>query len=244
MAAVGSKNQVGLITLNRPTVYNALNAQLVKELVSALEAFEASQSIGTIIVTGNGKSFSVGADVKDFQVITDIQYIIDSFLTPIMKVITISKPIIAAVNGYALGGGLELALMCDIIYASSDAIFAFPETGFGLIPGYGGTQRATKLLGKSTAMDLILSGRKIHAEEAIKMNLVTKVLPPDQLLEECIQLGEKIAGNPYSSSILAKKAINASFEFGLKDSLEVEKSLFLSACKILEEARGGLKARL
>lgn len=224
-------------------MYNALNAQLINEFVLALEAFEGSQSIQAIIVTGSGKSFSVGADVKEFQVITDIKYIIDNFLTPIMKVIDISKPIIAAVNGYALGGGLELALMCDIIYASSEAVFSFPETGFGIIPGYGGTQRATKLIGKSTAMDLILSNRKIDAQEALRINLVSKVLPPDLLMAECVKLGEKVASIPYNAAILAKKAVNASFEFGLKDSLEIEKSLFLTACRILERARG-LKAHL
>lgn len=243
MSTVGRKSNIALIKFNRPEVLNALNPTLVSEFTTVLEELEANDSIQVIIVTGNGKAFSVGADVKDFQRIPSVQYITESFLKPIMKVMNITKPIIAAVNGYAIGGGLEIALMCDIVYASSNARFALPETVFGLIPGYGGTQRITRLIGKSLTMDMILAHRSLDAQEALRLNIVSRLFPPDKLLSETITIAESVASNPFRGSELTKKAVNASFEYPLKESLEVERSLFITACQVVEGVRNN-KSRL
>ena len=237
VSTVGRDSNIALIKFNRPNVLNALNPQLVDEFTGALESLENNENIRVIVVTGNGKAFSVGADVKEFQNIASVQFITESFLKPIMKVMNITKPIIAAVNGYAIGGGLEIALMCDIVYASTDARFALPETVFGLIPGYGGTQRITRLIGKPLAMDMLLARRKLDAQEALRLNIVSRLFAPDELLSETLAIAEVVASNPFRGSELSKKAVNASFEHHLKDSLQIEKSLFLAACKAVEESR-------
>lgn len=242
VSTVGRDLNVGLIKFNRPHVLNALNPQLIEELTSTLESLENNENIRVIILTGNGKSFSVGADVKEFQNIASVTFITEAFLKPIIKVMNISKPIIAAVNGYAIGGGLEIALMCDIVYASTDARFGLPETIFGLIPGYGGTQRITRLIGKSLTMDMLLARRKLDASEALRLNIVSRLFEPDKLLTETIAIAQVIASNPFRGSELSKKAVNAAFEHHLTESLQVEKSLFLAACKAVEESRN--KSRL
>lgn len=196
------------------------------ELASALEAFEADENIAAIVLTGNEKAFAAGADIKEMQPNTYSTCIMKNFLNDWTRVAQCQKPTIAAVNGYALGGGCELAMMCDIIYAGDKAKFGQPEIALGTIPGAGGTQRLTRVIGKSKAMELCLTGNMIDANEAEKIGLVSKVLPADQLVATAIKLGEKIGTHSPLIVRLCKEAVNTAYETTLHEGLKFERRTF------------------
>ncbi|KAF5270188.1 hypothetical protein FQR65_LT05668 [Abscondita terminalis] len=222
----GKKSNIGIVTLNRPKALNALCDALMIEVAKALKKFEADDSIGAIILTGSEKAFAAGADIKEMQNITYSQCITKNFLSGWDHITKIKKPVIAAVNGYALGGGCEVAMMCDIIYAGDKAKFGQPEILIGTIPGAGGTQRLIRSVGKSKAMEIVLTGNQITAQEAEKMGLVSKIFPPEKLLEETIKLGEKIASNSPIAVALAKESVNTALETTLAEGLHFEKRAF------------------
>uniref|UniRef100_A0A672G289 Enoyl-CoA hydratase, mitochondrial n=1 Tax=Salarias fasciatus TaxID=181472 RepID=A0A672G289_SALFA len=222
----GENKNVGFIQLNRPKALNALCDGLMTEMGKALDAFEADGDVGAIVITGSERAFAAGADIKEMQNRTFQENYSGNFLAHWNRVSTVRKPVIAAVNGFALGGGCELAMMCDIIYAGEKAQFGQPEILLGTIPGAGGTQRLTRAVGKSLAMELVLTGDRIGAQEAKQSGLVSKVFPADQLVSEAIKCGEKIASNSKLISAMAKEAVNAAFELTLAEGNRLEKRLF------------------
>ncbi|XP_076757089.1 enoyl-CoA hydratase, short chain 1 [Xylocopa sonorina] len=222
----GEKKNVGLITLSRPKALNALCNELMRELSEALMVMDRNENIGAIVVTGSEKAFAAGADIKQMQNNTYAQTIKDNFLADWDRLSHVTKPVIAAINGYALGGGCELAMMCDIIYAGDKARFGQPEILIGTIPGSGGTQRLTRVIGKSKAMEMVLTGNQITAEEAEKCGLVSKVFPADKLVAEAVKLGEKIASNSQLIVAMAKESVNAAYETTLTEGLHFEKRMF------------------
>jgi len=226
VSTAGSKNNVGVITLNRPKALNALCDGLMLEVSKALDSLESDNNIGAIIITGSEKAFAAGADIKEMQNNTYAQNVKGAFLEHWNRVSKSYKPVIAAVNGYALGGGCELAMMCDIIYAGENAKFGQPEILIGTIPGAGGTQRLPRFVGKSKAMEIALTGNQVPAQEAEKMGLVSKVFPVDKLLEETVKLGEKIASNSQLITQMCKESVNIAFETTLAEGLHFEKKLF------------------
>ncbi|KAK7930799.1 hypothetical protein WMY93_007194 [Mugilogobius chulae] len=221
----GEKKDVGFIQLNRPKALNALCDGLMREVGQALDSFEATAALGHCI-TGSDRAFAAGADIKEMQNRTFQECYGGNFLAHWNRVSTVKKPVIAAVNGFALGGGCELAMMCDIIYAGEKAQFGQPEILLGTIPGAGGTQRLTRAVGKSLAMEMVLTGDRIGAQEAKQSGLVSKVLPVDQLVTEAVKCGEKIAANSKLVSAMAKEAVNAAFELTLAEGNRLEKRLF------------------
>jgi len=234
----GEKKNVGLITLNRPKALNALCGQLMTELSQALTEFESDTSVGAIVITGSEKAFAAGADIKEMQGNTYSQCIIGNFLGDWTKVSNTRKPTIAAVNGYALGGGCELAMMCDIIYAGDKARFGQPEIAIGTIPGAGGTQRMTRAIGKSKAMEICLTGNMMTAEEAERSGLVSKVFPADQLVNEAVKLGEKISTHSPLTVALCKEAVNAGFEMTLQEGLRFERRTFHATFSTSDQKEG------
>ncbi|XP_049868839.1 probable enoyl-CoA hydratase, mitochondrial [Pectinophora gossypiella] len=223
---VGTKKNVGLIQLNRPKALNALCKPLFVELGKAVVDFDADDSIAAIIITGNEKAFAAGADIKEMQNNTYSSNQRGGFLKEWEDVSRCGKPVIAAVNGFALGGGCELAMLCDIIYAGDKAKFGQPEINIGTIPGAGGTQRLPRYVGKSKAMEIVLTGSFIDANEAEKMGLVARVFPAEKLLEETIKLAERIGSHSPLIVKMAKEAVNQAYETTLKAGLSYEKSLF------------------
>lgn len=222
----GTKKNVALITLNRPKALNALCNGLMTEVGKAIDALEVDDSVGAIIITGSEKAFAAGADIKEMQNNTYSKCITGNFLNHWNRVAETKKPVIAAVNGYALGGGCELAMMCDIIYAGENAKFGQPEILIGTIPGAGGTQRLTRSVGKSKAMEMVLTGNQVGAAEAEKMGLVAKVFPPAELVNEAVKLGEKIASLSPLIVSMAKEAVNVAYETTLREGLHFEKRAF------------------
>ncbi|MEQ2227835.1 putative enoyl-CoA hydratase, mitochondrial [Ilyodon furcidens] len=222
----GEKNNVGFIQLNRPKALNALCDGLMKEVGHALDAFEGDTDVGAVVITGSERAFAAGADIKEMQNRTFQECYGGNFLAHWNRVSMVRKPVIAAVNGFALGGGCELAMMCDIIYAGEKAQFGQPEILLGTIPGSGGTQRLTRAVGKSLAMEMVLTGDRINAQEAKQSGLVSKVYPVDQLVSEAVKCGEKIAANSKLVSAMAKEAVNAAFELSLAEGNRLEKRLF------------------
>ncbi|XP_049817092.1 enoyl-CoA hydratase, mitochondrial [Aethina tumida] len=226
VSKAGAQNNVAVITLNRPKALNALCNGLMLEVGNALNSLENDDSVGAIIITGSEKAFAAGADIKEMQNNTYSQCMSGNFLAHWNRVAESVKPILAAVNGYALGGGCELAMMCDIIYAGENAKFGQPEILLGTIPGAGGTQRLPRFVGKSKAMEMVLTGNQIPAAEAEKMGLVARVFPVDKLLEETIKIGEKIAKNSQLINAMAKESVNVAYETTLKEGLHFEKRMF------------------
>lgn len=222
----GQKNNITLITLNRRKALNALCDQLMSELTATIERAEKDNDIGALVLTGSHKAFAAGADIKEMQGKNFAENFKYNFLSNWDKVAQCSKPIIAAVNGYALGGGCELAMMCDIIYAGDNAKFGQPEITIGTIPGAGGTQRLTKAIGKSRAMEMCLSGQPIDAQQAAAWGLVSKVVPADQTVDEAIKLAEKIASHSRLIVGLCKESVLYSFETPLTQGLRTEKRFF------------------
>ena len=237
----GEKKNVAVITLNRPKSLNALCNGLMKELSTTLESYEKDESIAAIVITGSEKAFAAGADIKEMQPNTYSQCIMGNFLSDWTQVARCQKPIIAAVNGYALGGGCELAMMCDIIYAGDKAKFGQPEIALGTIPGAGGTQRLTRVVGKSKAMEMCLTGNMINAAEAEKMGLVSKVVPSDQLVCEAVKLGEKIGTHSGLIVQLCKEAVNTAYETTLQEGLKFERRAF-HATFATEDRKEGMTA--
>ena len=229
MILVETHGRVGLIRLNRPAVLNALCDQLMGELGAQLLAFDANAGIGAIVLTGIEKAFAAGADIKEMQGRTYPAAFIDDFISKRWEtVLQVKKPVIAAVAGFALGGGCELAMMCDIIVAADTAKFGQPEINLGVLPGAGGTQRLTRAVGKSKAMDMILTGRMMDAAEAERNNLVSRIFPAEQLVAEAIRIGEKIASLSPVAVAMAKIAVNRAFETTLVEGVRAERQLFLS----------------
>ncbi|XP_053779239.1 enoyl-CoA hydratase, mitochondrial isoform X3 [Desmodus rotundus] len=242
----GKDGNVGLIQLNRPKALNALCNGLFKELNQALEAFEEDPAVGAIVLTGGDKAFAglvspAGADIKEMQGQSFQDCYSSGFLSHWDRVARVKKPVIAAVNGYALGGGCELAMMCDIIYAGEKAQFAQPEILLGTIPGAGGTQRLTRAVGKSLAMEMVLTGDRISAQDAKEAGLVSKVFPVEKLVEEAIRCAEKIASNSKIVAAMAKESVNAAFEMTLTEGNKLEKKLFYSTFAT-EDRREGMTA--
>lgn len=222
----GEKKNVALITLNRPKALNALCNDLMTEVSNAIDAFEADKTVGAIVITGSEKAFAAGADIKEMQNNTYSKCLTGNFLEHWNRVANSRKPVIAAVNGYALGGGCELAMMCDIIYAGENAKFGQPEILIGTIPGAGGTQRLTRSVGKSKAMEMVLTGNQVNAAEAEKMGLVAKVFPAGQLVQETVKVAEKIANLSPLIVGMAKEAVNVAYETTLREGLHFEKRAF------------------
>ena len=224
------RNNVGLLTLNHPATLNALSDELTKELTAALDRLEADDSIGAIVLTGNEKAFAAGANIKEMRNHSFEEMFLSDFVTQTWERITrCRKPVIAAVAGYALGGGCELALMCDFIIAAESARFGQPEITIGILPGAGATQRLPRLIGKSRAMDLILTGRMIDAEEAERMGLVSRVVPSEKLIDEAVATAQHIASMSRTAVLLAKECVNRSFETSLAEGIRFERRMFHAA---------------
>lgn len=231
------KPSVTLITLNRPKALNALNSALFHEINDATLKADEDESIGAIVLTGSEKAFAAGADIKEMKDKEFASAYKSNFLGHWTKLTTIRKPILAAVSGHALGGGCELAMMCDIILASSTATFGQPEINLGVIPGAGGTQRLTKALGKSLAMELILTGRPLSATEAASHGLVSKVVEGD-VVAEAVKMAEKISSKGSVAVQAAKEAVNASFELNLAEGNRFERRLFQSLFATKDQKEG------
>jgi len=223
---VETRGKVGLITLNRPQTLNALNNQLMREVMDALDDFDKDDGIGAIVITGNEKAFAAGADIKEMAD-KSIQQMMDADHVAVFgRIRTVQKPVIAAVSGWALGGGCEIALACDMIIASDSAKFGLPEVTIGVIPGAGGTQRLVRAVGKALAMEMILNDRKLTAQEALHYGLVNRVVPVGDFLNVAILLADEIAALPPLAVRAAKRMINHSYESFLKDGLAEEKQVF------------------
>jgi enoyl-CoA hydratase len=236
---VERKGAVGVLTLNRPKLLNALSFAVFREIAVAVDDLEADDGIGCIVVTGSEKAFAAGADIKEMQPKSFIDMFGSDF-TAIGgdRVARCRKPTIAAVSGYALGGGCELAMMCDIIIASETAKFGQPEITLGTIPGIGGTQRLTRAIGKSKAMDLCLTGRMMDVDEAERAGLVSRIVPVDKLIDEALAMAEKIAAMSQPAAAMAKSAINRAFETPLTEGLQVERDLFHSSFALEDRSEG------
>src|SRR5580692_6269938 len=226
---VETHGRVGLIRLNRPQALNALCDALMRELGEQLLAWDADTAIGAIVLTGNEKAFAAGADIKEMRDRTHPEAMMEDFIGANWETaLQVKKPVIAAVAGFALGGGCELAMMCDIILAADTAKFGQPEINLGVLPGSGGTQRLTRAVGKSKAMDQILTARMMDAAEAERSNLVSRIFPADQLVAEALKMGEKIASLSPIAVLLAKQAVNRAFETTLAEGVRAERAMFLS----------------
>jgi len=236
--------KVGIITLNRPKALNALNDTLMTELGQALKAFDADDAIGCLIVTGSERAFAAGADISAMAKYNFLDVYKGDFISRNWETIrSVRKPVIAAVSGFALGGGCELAMMCDFIIAADNAKFGQPEIKIGVIPGAGGTQRLPRAVGKSKAMDMVLTGRMMDAQEAERAGLVSRVVPVDKLAEEALGAALVIAGMSLMSVMAAKEAVNRAFESGLSDGVMFERRLF-HALFATEDQKEGMDAFL
>lgn len=238
---VETRGKVGLITLNRPKALNALNSQMQEDVVAALQAYEADETIGAIVITGSEKAFAAGADIKEMHQKSYIDMYMADFFSGWDAMLRIRKPIIAAVSGYALGGGCELAMMCDFIIAGDNAKFGQPEITLGVMPGMGGSQRLTRFVGKSKAMDMCLTGRMMDAEEAERSGLVSRVVPAAALVDEALKAAEKIASFSLPAVLMNKEAVNRSYETTLTEGLRFERRVFHSMFA-LEDQKEGMEA--
>ena len=224
------RENVGLLRLNHPATLNALSDELTNALTAALDQMEADDGIGAMVLTGSEKAFAAGANIKEIQHHSFEEMYLSDFVTRSWERVTrCRKPVIAAVAGYVLGGGCELALMCDFIIAAETARFGQPEITLGILPGGGATQRLPRLIGKSRAMDMILTGRMIGAEEALRMGIVSRVVPSDKLVEEAIGTARHIASLSRTAVLLAKECINRSFETSLAEGIRFERRMFHAA---------------
>jgi enoyl-CoA hydratase/carnithine racemase len=236
---VETQGHVGTITLNRPESLNALNATLLGEMATALAKFDEDDAVGAIVLTGSDKAFAAGADIKEMAERTFPATLQDDFMGgPWEAIPTCRKPVIAAVAGYALGGGCELALACDIIIAADTARFGLPEITLGVIPGAGGTQRLTRAVGKAKAMEMILSGRFMTAEEAERASLVSRVVPEGDLIDEAMTLAAKIADMSGVAVMVAKKAVERAHESSLNEGLQYERMAFYSLFSTEDQKEG------
>ncbi|WP_420750427.1 enoyl-CoA hydratase [Rhodococcus sp. O3] len=232
------KGRVGLITLNRPKALNALNSQLMREVVAAVEELDADREIGAIVITGSEKAFAAGADIKEMAPKTYSEAYGEDFFSDWDKISSARTPIIAAVSGYALGGGCELAMLCDFIIAADTAKFGQPEIKLGVIPGIGGSQRLTRAVGKAKAMDMCLTGRNMDAEEAERAGLVSRIVPAAELLDVALETATTIASMSLSAAIMAKEAVNRAFETTLAEGVKFERRLFHSTFATADQKEG------
>lgn len=230
--------RVALITLNRPKALNALNAQLLHELDAMLARLDADPEVGCVVLTGSAKAFAAGADIKEMAGQGYPQIYLDDYFRVADRIAERRKPLIAAVAGYALGGGCELALLCDFIYAADNARFGLPEITLGVIPGIGGTQRLTRALGKAKAMELCLTGRQLPAAEAERAGLVAQVFPADELLERTLEAARGIASRSLPATLLLKESVNRAFETSLAEGIRFERRVFHSLFASADQKEG------
>ena len=235
---VETKGEVGWITLNRPEALNALNIDVMHEVVHATQAFDADEAIGCIVLTGSTKAFAAGADIKQMQSMSYVDAYAGELFGKWDDLSSVRTPMVAAVSGYALGGGCELAMMCDLIVAADSAKFGQPEITLGVIPGMGGSQRLTRAIGKSKAMDLCLTGRMMDAEEAERSGLVARVVPADDLLDETTNVADKIASMSRVTTKAAKEAVNQAYESTLAEGVHFERRLFYGMFATEDKAEG------
>src|SRR5712691_12496527 len=238
---VETKGRVGIIRLNRPQALNALNRALIAELAQAIDACDADPNIGCMLITGNEKAFAAGADIKEMADKTFIEAYLGNFCADWNAAARARKPIVAAVAGFALGGGCELAMQCDLIIAADNAKFGQPEIKLGVIPGIGGTQRLPRALGKAKAMDLILTGRMMDAAEAERAGLVARIVPAASLMDEAMKVAETIAGMGLPSVYAAKESVNRAFETSLAEGVRFERRVF-HALFATEDQKEGMAA--
>lgn len=238
---VETRGRVGLITLNRPQALNALNRQLMTELMDALEAFDREDAVGAMVIAGGEKAFAAGADIKEMEGKSAQEMMAEDHVGAFDRIRSVVKPVIAAVSGWALGGGCEIVLACDMIVASESARFGQPEINIGVIPGAGGTQRLTRAVGKALAMEMILNNRTLSAQEALGLGLVNRVVPVNDYLDEALKLAEEIASRAPLAVRAAKKMINASYESSLTDGLAAEKRTFYNLFNT-DDQKEGMKA--
>ena len=231
-------DRVCLVRLNRPQALNALNAELIDELNQALDAFEADAELGCLVLTGSDKAFAAGADVKEMQAKTYMEAYLEDFIAKWERLTRTRKPVIAAVAGFALGGGCELAMMCDFILAADNARFGQPEIRIGTIPGAGGTQRLTRFVGKSKAMELCLTGRMMDAAEAERSGLVSRVLPLADLVSEALKAAATIAGFSRPAVMMAKEAVNRAYETTLAEGIRFERRVFHATFATQDQKEG------
>ena len=235
---VETRGKVGLIRLNRPQALNALNRALIHDLTRALDAFEADAAIGCMVITGSDKAFAAGADIKEMADKTFAEAFLGDFAANWDRAATVRKPLIAAVAGFALGGGCELAMQCDLIIAADNAKFGQPEIKLGVIPGIGGTQRFTRAVGKAKAMDIMLTGRMMDVEEAERAGLVARIVPLASLLDEAVKVAETIAAMSLPSVLAAKEAVNRAFETSLAEGVRFERRVFHSLFATADQKEG------
>jgi enoyl-CoA hydratase len=238
---VETKGRVGIVRLNRPNALNALNAQLIDDVTKALDIFEDDEDIGCIVITGSDKAFAAGADIKQMQSKTYMSAYKEDFISKWDRVARARKPVIAAVAGFALGGGCELAMMCDIIIAADTAKFGQPEIKLGVMPGSGGTQRLIRQIGKAKAMEMCLTGRMMDATEAERANLVARVVPAASLMEETLKTAETIAGMSLPVAMMTKETVNRAYETTLAEGIRFERRVFHSQFG-LEDQKEGMSA--
>jgi enoyl-CoA hydratase len=235
---VETRGKVGLITLNRPQALNALNSMLVGEVNAALDGFEADPTVGCVVITGSEKAFAAGADIKEMAGLQYPQTYLDDFITSWDRVANRRKPSIAAVAGFALGGGCELAMMCDIILAADTAKFGQPEIKLGVMPGAGGTQRLTRIVGKAKAMEMCLTGRMMDAAEAERSGLVSRVVPAAELLDEALKTAETIASMSLPIAMMTKESINRAYETTLAEGIRFERRVFHAMFATADQKEG------
>ena len=235
---VETRDRVGLITLNRPKALNALNSELIGELNRALDGFETDDAIGAMVITGSEKAFAAGADIKEMQSKDYMDAYFGDFIGAWDRVTRCRKPVIAAVAGYALGGGCELAMMCDFILAADNARFGQPEIKLGTFPGSGGTQRLPRAVGKAKAMEMILTGRMMNVDEAERIGLVSRVMPYAELVDEAVKVGNEIAGFSRPAVAMAKEAVNRAHETGLREGILFERRTFYSTFALDDQKEG------
>jgi len=239
---VETRGKVGLITLNRPQALNALNAQIVREVNAVLDLWETDPAIACVVLTGSEKAFAAGADIKEMQGRSYPAVYLDDFIGKRWEAVTyVQKPVIAAVAGFALGGGCELAMMCDFIIASDTAKFGQPEIRLGVMPGAGGTQRLARFVGKSKAMEMCLTGRMMDAAEAERCGLVSRVVPAADLVAEAVKAGEAIAGMSMAAVMMTKESVNRAFETTLAEGIRFERRVF-QAMFATEDQKEGMAA--
>ncbi len=229
---------VGVVRLNRPQSLNALNNGLMRELIEALRAFNADSDIGCLVITGSDRAFAAGADIKEMAGASAVDMFMKNSLIDGFDFSSITKPVIAAVSGFALGGGCELAMLCDMIVASETAVFGQPEILLGILPGGGGTQRLTRAVGKAVAMEVMLADRRLTADEALRFGLVNRVVAVESYFDEAVKLAHKIAGLSQVAVRLTKEAINKAYEGTLREGLEFEKRNFYVAFGTEDKAEG------
>ena len=238
---VERRDRVAIVTLIRTEALNALNNRLMDELTHAVDALEADDGIGCMVLTGSGRAFAAGADIKEMAFKTYPEAFGEDFLTRNWERVTRTrKPVIAAVNGLALGGGCELAMMCDIVIAADNAKFGQPEINLGVMPGAGGTQRLARFIGKSKTMEMCLTGRMMDAEEAERCGLVSRIVPDDQLLDEAIRTAEVIAGHSQPLVMMTKEAVNRAYETTLSEGVRVERRLAQSVFAFADQREGAM----